>query len=956
MKLIRSCLPIFSVLFLLLSCGGSSEQGNSFRPRVTGCVTTITGSRKLEVALVPEEYNPITDDTSLVLTTKTDSSGDYTIEDVVPGNYYLNAFDPLEKLRLLRGPYTIDEAKEEVGLGNDTAKPTATLVATLPEGANDTIIGLYVKGTSRYVTVANNFTTITIPSVPAGELEIIFVSHSSSESGVSTETFISALDVAVEDTLGISYQNRPPVLQSTKTSMIAVYEYGRDYRDTVFAEDPEGDDVTFSILEAPEGLTVDSVTGEIDWQPSDSTVMKPCTISVQVTDNKGAFSILTWVIESAISSAAPQSSIRSGERFCIPDTIYSYEAFPVSCGAVEVQYRFAWGEEDTSGWSTSPSATHIWESEETTFVKVQVRCGDSETPSEWSLPYDVIVMDSLIVEYGPIAVYGQMHANRNEAVLLYTDSLTCTDAEYEFSINDTTIFSSSQTVVLYQFNDTGTYSVEVNAWCTSSKNRIYRSEQPLVLNVYESTEPQVLLMGPDMVILGDTIFLEADIPSCSGGYYEFYLQGTPINIRSDFSYEMYLPESTGEYFFTVAGWCDTSEVPFLSETLSVTVVESGSGETLLPLFGPEDVYIGDTVYLYSDTLSCPGALFQFYVYDTAFTPVKNFPDAVYIPGKTGMFQFSMKAWCDTSGMPTYYSEILYVYVNDTVGYSDSVLTLSGPYDINTRDTIMMCVGSFTCPNVLFQFFYNDNAISERTPQECVKFYPRDSGVYTFTAAAWCDTFPEPYAISDTLYVSVIDSTDLENQGNLRVVISGQQSVEVYDTVKISADMSSCSEPQYQFFCNDTAFTELSYTDYTAFVPTMTGYYSFTVEAWCDSIIASPIETDVLVITVFPPIDTCKPVLEIDPIPDSNGTYHFDTHLIFQVCTDTLGTGCDYRFTLHNVDSVVYDTSVWVPLSDTLLTVPFEAGAQYEIGAQMRCLRNYEFRKSLWSVETVTITE
>jgi len=55
--------------------------------------------------------------------------------------------------------------------------------------------------------------------------------------------------------------NSLPVISSTDP----VFD-GKVYKYTIAATDPDGDSITYALREAPEGMTIDSKTGEITWE------------------------------------------------------------------------------------------------------------------------------------------------------------------------------------------------------------------------------------------------------------------------------------------------------------------------------------------------------------------------------------------------------------------------------------------------------------------------------------------------------------------------------------------------------------------------------------------------------------------------------------------------------------------------------------------------------------------
>jgi len=77
--------------------------------------------------------------------------------------------------------------------------------------------------------------------------------------------------------------NSPPVVSSSLTDVTIT---GNHYSAKIQAEDPDGDQLTYALIEGPKGMTVDQRTGEIAWdfQTAD-TGMHTLSISVKDSDN-----------------------------------------------------------------------------------------------------------------------------------------------------------------------------------------------------------------------------------------------------------------------------------------------------------------------------------------------------------------------------------------------------------------------------------------------------------------------------------------------------------------------------------------------------------------------------------------------------------------------------------------------------------------------------------------------
>lgn len=99
-------------------------------------------------------------------------------------------------------------------------------------------------------------------------------------------------------------QNQPPVITSTPvTSVVA----GAIYRYTVRASDPDNDPITYRLVEAPVGMSIDS-RGRIVWNsPVGLTAPQPVTLAA--SDNRGKSVTQTYSITMLADTEAPRVSL-----------------------------------------------------------------------------------------------------------------------------------------------------------------------------------------------------------------------------------------------------------------------------------------------------------------------------------------------------------------------------------------------------------------------------------------------------------------------------------------------------------------------------------------------------------------------------------------------------------------------------------------------------------------------
>lgn len=104
----------------------------------------------------------------------------------------------------------------------------------------------------------------------------------------------------------IEMPNRPPEIVSTPPS---VNEAG-EFRYQVKAEDPDGDRLLrYSLGQGPEGMTVDSISGEVFWKPSEKQTGTH-TVIIAVKDNQGTVGMQEFRLDIRLSEPAPSETVQ----------------------------------------------------------------------------------------------------------------------------------------------------------------------------------------------------------------------------------------------------------------------------------------------------------------------------------------------------------------------------------------------------------------------------------------------------------------------------------------------------------------------------------------------------------------------------------------------------------------------------------------------------------------------
>jgi RHS repeat-associated protein len=112
--------------------------------------------------------------------------------------------------------------------------------------------------------------------------------------------------------------NNSPLIHSEPVLNVRA---GSPYSYLVQAHDPDQDPLTFTLLEAPQGMTINSDSGEIQWLP-DTNVLGPYNVMVQASDGKGGTAEQFYVLWVALPlnrppviSSTPADTVWLGENY-----------------------------------------------------------------------------------------------------------------------------------------------------------------------------------------------------------------------------------------------------------------------------------------------------------------------------------------------------------------------------------------------------------------------------------------------------------------------------------------------------------------------------------------------------------------------------------------------------------------------------------------------------------------
>jgi YD repeat-containing protein len=115
-------------------------------------------------------------------------------------------------------------------------------------------------------------------------------------------------------------ENRPPVIVSTPPSTATV---GLEYRYTVVATDADGDALGFAFIESPLGMQIDTLTGELTWNPAESQA-GVYQVELRVTDSRGAYVQQRYLLNVVVPPNIAPEIVSEPSSTASPNVLYSY--------------------------------------------------------------------------------------------------------------------------------------------------------------------------------------------------------------------------------------------------------------------------------------------------------------------------------------------------------------------------------------------------------------------------------------------------------------------------------------------------------------------------------------------------------------------------------------------------------------------------------------------------------
>ncbi|RLE37980.1 hypothetical protein DRJ17_05345, partial [Candidatus Woesearchaeota archaeon] len=321
--------------------------------------------------------------------------------------------------------------------------------------------------------------------------------------------------VSLSWTVNVLNVNQPSIINSTPTYFAVE---GSLYNYDVDATNPDGDTLTFSLLQTPNGtgvMTINSVTGLIAWIPTNDQVGTHY-VTVKVDDGMGGNDTQTFNITVSDVNVAPvldiignkvidedlllEFNITASDEDIINGDLLTFTSNNTNINITKINNTLA-----TASWI--PSNSDVGIHSVTFYVNDSSGMSDSETitikvnnvndaPSLSAMPETLNLTEDVAFFY---------QVNATDADIIHGDSLMFDD--------NTTLFNINQTTGIISFtpnnSDVGVYSVNISVVDTTGSidslaiifNISNVNDQPTILSTAPTTATEGLLYEYDMIAI-----------------------------------------------------------------------------------------------------------------------------------------------------------------------------------------------------------------------------------------------------------------------------------------------------------------------------------------------------------------------------------------------------------------------------------------------------------------------
>lgn len=287
----------FVLFFTLFHCsnflvdnGGSTEITNAI---IIGTISKITSPDGFDTIPVPNEKVVLRSSLLATDTVITDNQGKFRFDSVKTGNYWLEAREDDQLGSLLAfNVLSTDTLLQFVKI----LKPVGGVVGQLKLDSNSQNQDSIFRTTNVFIYEID--LSLSVDSTGIFEHMALSAFHN------YTFLIVNEKFPFIEDTLKANIEsgkitqinngNRSPFFTHDETTLTNFAYRNEEYRDTVHAVDPDGDNLIFSFTGHQTMTLQDSI---LIWTPTSGCCKeKQQLVTVQVIDNKGGYDEISWII------------------------------------------------------------------------------------------------------------------------------------------------------------------------------------------------------------------------------------------------------------------------------------------------------------------------------------------------------------------------------------------------------------------------------------------------------------------------------------------------------------------------------------------------------------------------------------------------------------------------------------------------------------------------------------
>ena len=172
----RSKTIFYGLAFFVLGCLGGGNSGSETTNGLSGNVSDDGGrpASGTRILLLPENYNPAQSDSSALLRTTSDASGNYHLTDVAPGHYHIYMVDSSRGLNALIQAITVNADGGQIKVNGQLSKPGSVKIHISDYFGSHDFGYIYLPGSTSLLKIDSlsaQLGTVTISSFPIGNFD-----------------------------------------------------------------------------------------------------------------------------------------------------------------------------------------------------------------------------------------------------------------------------------------------------------------------------------------------------------------------------------------------------------------------------------------------------------------------------------------------------------------------------------------------------------------------------------------------------------------------------------------------------------------------------------------------------------------------------------------------------------------------------------------------------------------